>query len=86
MLIDDIQRLKQSTSQEIFFNLYNKLVSDNKQIVITSDIHPTELKGIENRLISRFSSGLSVSVRFSGIRNSQSISCKKRWKDEKKKS
>ena len=62
LLIDDIQRLKQSTSQEIFFNLYNKLVNDNKQIVITSDIHPTELKGIENRLISRFSSGLSVSV------------------------
>lgn len=62
LLIDDIQRLKQSTSQEIFFNTYNKLISDNKQIVITSDIHPTELKGIENRLISRFSSGLSVSV------------------------
>lgn len=62
LLIDDIQRLKQSTSQEIFFNMYNKLIFDNKQIVITSDIHPTELKGIENRLISRFSSGLSVSV------------------------
>lgn len=62
LLIDDIQRLKQSTSQEIFFNMYNKLISDNKQIVIISDIHPTELKGIENRLISRFSSGLSVSV------------------------
>lgn len=62
LLIDDIQRLQQSTSQEIFFNLYNKLIGDNKQIVITSDIHPNELKGIENRLISRFSSGLSVSI------------------------
>lgn len=62
LLIDDIQRLTQSTSQEIFFNLYNKLVSNNKQIVITSDMHPSELKGIENRLISRFSSGLSVSI------------------------
>ncbi|MEE0830789.1 MAG: chromosomal replication initiator protein DnaA [Longicatena sp.] len=62
LLIDDIQRLKQSSSQEIFFNMYNKLIADKKQIVITSDIHPTELKGIENRLISRFSSGLSVSV------------------------
>lgn len=62
LLIDDIQRLTQSTSQEIFFNLYNKLISENKQIVITSDIHPTDLRGIENRLISRFSSGLSVSV------------------------
>lgn len=62
LLIDDIQRLKQSTSQELFFNMYNKLIRDNKQIVITSDIHPTELKGIEERLISRFSSGLSVSI------------------------
>lgn len=62
LLIDDIQRLTQSTSQEIFFNLYNKLITNNKQIVISSDIHPSELKGIENRLISRFSSGLSVSI------------------------
>lgn len=63
LLIDDIQRLKQGErSQEIFFNLYNKLISKNKQIVITSDIHPSELKGIENRLISRFNSGLSVGI------------------------
>lgn len=63
LLIDDIQRLKQGErSQEIFFNLYNNLFSKGKQIVITSDIHPTELKGIENRLISRFNSGLSVGI------------------------
>ena len=47
LLIDDIQRMKQSASQEIFFNLYNKLIAENKQIIITSDIHPSELKGIE---------------------------------------
>ena len=63
LLIDDIQRLKQGErSQEIFFNLYNNLFSKGKQIVLTSDIHPTELKGIENRLISRFNSGLSVGI------------------------
>ena len=62
LLMDDIQRLKQSSSQEIFFNVYNKLIADKKQIVITCDIHPSELKGIETRLISRFSSGLSVTV------------------------
>lgn len=63
LLIDDIQRLKQGErSQEIFFNLYNHLFSKGKQIVLTSDIHPTELKGIENRLISRFNSGLSVGI------------------------
>ena len=63
LLIDDIQRLKQGErSQEIFFNLYNNLFSKGKQIVLTSDIHPSELKGIENRLISRFNSGLSVGI------------------------
>ncbi|MEG1474291.1 MAG: chromosomal replication initiator protein DnaA [Longicatena sp.] len=77
LLIDDIQRLKQSTSQEIFFNMYNKLISDNKQIVITSDIHPTELKGIENRLISRFSSGLSVSIGSPEFETSKAILQKK---------
>lgn len=62
LLIDDIQRMKQSVSQEIFFNLYNKLIAENKQIIITSDMHPSELKGIEERLISRFLSGLKVRV------------------------
>lgn len=77
LLIDDIQRLKQSTSQELFFNMYNKLISDNKQIVITSDIHPSELKGIENRLISRFNSGLSVSIGSPEFETSKAILQKK---------
>ena len=62
LLIDDIQRLKQSGSQEIFFNLYNKLISDNKRIIFTSDIPPRELTGIEYRLVSRFEAGLTVYV------------------------
>ena len=77
LMIDDIQRLKQSTSQEIFFNLYNKLINKHKQIVITSDIHPTELKGIENRLISRFSSGLTVSVGSPEFETAKAILLKK---------
>lgn len=77
LLIDDIQRLTQSTSQEVFFNLYNKLISNNKQIVITSDIHPNDLKGIENRLISRFSSGLSVAVGAPEFETAKAILSKK---------
>lgn len=77
LLIDDIQRLTQSASQEVFFNLYNKLISNNKQIVITSDIHPTDLKGIENRLISRFSSGLSVAVGTPEFETAKAILSKK---------
>jgi len=77
LLIDDIQRLTQNTSQEIFFNLYNKLISNHKQIVITSDIHPNDLRGIENRLISRFSSGLSVAVGAPEFETAKAILSKK---------
>lgn len=77
LLIDDIQRLTQSASQEIFFNLYNKLITNHKQIVITSDIHPNDLKGIENRLISRFSSGLSVAIGAPEFETAKAILSKK---------
>lgn len=63
LLIDDIQFLAgKEKSHEIFFHIFNELVFNKKQIVITSDRIPTEIKGLEDRLISRFSSGLSVSV------------------------
>lgn len=63
LLIDDIQRLEKAPrSQEMFFNIYNNLYNKNKQIVFASDVHPNELKGIENRLVSRFASGLSVGI------------------------
>ena len=61
-LIDDIQNLQQSSSQEVFFTVYNELISRNAQIVITSDMHPSELSGLQSRLISRFNSGLSVNI------------------------
>ncbi len=78
LLIDDIQRLAQwGRSQEIFFNLYNKLISNDKQVIITSDIHPSELKGIETRLISRFSSGLSVGIDSPGFETAYAILEKK---------
>lgn len=63
LLIDDIQHLaKTNQSQELFFNIYNKLKSAGKQIVLTSDVYPSELKNINDRIISRFTSGLSVSI------------------------
>ncbi|MFV0381063.1 MAG: chromosomal replication initiator protein DnaA [Breznakia sp.] len=63
LLIDDIQHFtKANQSQEIFFNIYNKLINKNKQIILTSDVYPSELKNINNRIISRFTSGLSVSI------------------------
>jgi chromosomal replication initiator protein len=59
LLIDDIQFLagKQSTQEE-FFNIFSILQSLNKQIVITSDRPPSEIKGLHTRLLSRFDTGL----------------------------
>ena len=60
LLIDDIQFMAtKESSSEIFFNIFNTLISNKKQIVITSDKPPRDLKGMESRLVSRFSSGLS---------------------------
>ena len=47
---------------KFFFSIFNELVNNRKQIVITSDKHPTEINGLEDRLISRFYSGLSTSL------------------------
>ena len=63
LLIDDIQFLKDKTTvQMIFFDIFNLLVSNGKQIIITSDVSPKELKGLEDRLVSRFTGGLSIPI------------------------
>lgn len=63
LLIDDIQFIAgKEKSHEIFFSIFNELVNNRKQICIASDRLPTEIKGLEDRLISRFSSGLSVGI------------------------
>ncbi len=63
LLIDDIQHLaKTNDSQELFFNIYNKLINNNKKIILTSDVYPSELNNINNRIISRFTSGLSIGI------------------------
>ena len=63
LLVDDIQFLEtREGSINEFFHTYEALKSANKQIVITSDKTPKELKNIDDRLISRFESGLLASI------------------------
>jgi len=59
LMIDDIQFLNGKTRiQEEFFHTFNTLFESHKQIILTSDRTPSELGGLEPRLISRFEWGL----------------------------
>ena len=63
LLIDDIQFFNnKSSTQEQFFYLFNTLTEAKKQVIITCDTYPKEIEGIEDRLKSRFSWGLTVQM------------------------
>lgn len=59
LLVDDIHCLAKKTQmQEEFFNLFNTLYRQHKQIILTSDRHPCEISDIDKRLSTRFESGM----------------------------
>jgi chromosomal replication initiator protein len=63
LLIDDIQFfVGKERSQEEFFHTFNALLEGQRQVIITADRFPKELEGLEERLVSRFGSGLVVSI------------------------
>ncbi|MFY0652546.1 MAG: chromosomal replication initiator protein DnaA [Cyclobacteriaceae bacterium] len=63
LIIDDVQFFRDKVkTQEIFFHIFNHLHQNGKQIVMTSDCPPTELKGLQERLVSRFKWGLTADL------------------------
>lgn len=63
LLVDDVQMIsyKEKTT-DFLFQIFTKMYNHGKQVVITSDKHPSELKGFDERLKSRFASGLTISI------------------------
>jgi chromosomal replication initiator protein len=63
LIIDDIQFIsKWQETQNEFFNTFNVLYNDKKQIILISDRPPEEITGIEDRLRSRFQGGINVDI------------------------
>lgn len=63
LLVDDIQFIAgKEKTHEIFFSVFNELVNNKKQICLTSDRMPKDIKGLEDRIISRFNQGLNVNI------------------------
>lgn len=63
LILDDVQFLKdKEKTQEIFFHIFNHLHQSGKQIIMTSDCAPRDLKGLQERLVSRFKWGLTADL------------------------
>ena len=63
LLIDDIQFFQgKEQTQEQFFHTFNELFQSKKQIVMTADRYPGDMLGLQDRLLSRFKSGLAVDI------------------------
>ena len=63
LIIDDIHNLVGAVNaQQEFFNTFNELYSNNKQIIISSDKSPDDIRKLEDRLKTRFNCGLTIDI------------------------
>ena len=82
LIIDDVQEFagKQST-QDTFFHIFNQLQQNGKQIILTCDKDPSELKGLSKRLLSRFKWGLVAEITIPDFETRLNILRKKAYND-----
>ncbi|MFQ5494933.1 MAG: chromosomal replication initiator protein DnaA [Phycisphaerae bacterium] len=83
LVIDDIQFLaERERSQEEFFHTFNALHQSHRQIILSADCSPSEIPSLEERLVSRFNSGLvalldqpCLETRMAIVRNKARLRC-----------
>jgi chromosomal replication initiator protein len=82
LIIDDVQEFSgKEKTQETFFHIFNHLHQLGKQLILTSDKAPIEIKGIEQRLLSRFKWGLTTDLQAPDFETRFTILKKKTYKD-----
>lgn len=82
LIIDDVQEFAgKEKTQETFFHIFNHLHQLGKQLILTSDKSPIEIKGIEQRLLSRFKWGLTTDLQMPDFETRLAILKKKTYKD-----
>src|ERR1035437_657696 len=82
LIIDDVQEFAgKEKTQETFFHIFNHLHQSGKQLILTSDKPPIELKGLEQRLLSRFKWGLTADLQQPSFETRMDILKRKTYKD-----
>lgn len=82
LILDDVQEFAgKEKTQETFFHIFNHLHQTGKQLILTSDKPPIELKGMEQRLLSRFKWGLTADLQVPDVETRMAILKKKIYKD-----
>jgi len=82
LIIDDVHSFAgKEKTQDVFFEIFNHLHQNNKQIILTSDRAPVDLQGMEQRLLSRFKWGLSADLQFPDLETRIAIIHKKLYND-----
>jgi len=82
LILDDVQEFAgKEKTQETFFHIFNHLHQSGKQLILTSDKPPIELKGMEERLLSRFKWGLTADLMVPDFTTRMKILKKKTYTD-----
>ncbi len=82
LILDDVQEFAgKEKTQETFFHIFNHLHQSGKQLILTSDKSPIDLKGMEQRLLSRFKWGLTADLQAPDFETRMNILRKKIYKD-----